>query len=600
MIPSALPVECRSFGASAPIYRRDPGEASRDHGLVGCVSQTLTCSERGWPMVTAISEADERIVRERVRKRRDRFAANTTGFGLKAFSAIVVLMFVAWIALRQYTQLLVMAGGVLIMAIGAWLYPVFRRIGLGTYGIPVFIGMILLIAFSWPLLVPEVMPAVPIACVFATLLGNLLLGDYGGRWVASLCGFGLAVDYVSVNLWTPQWFPSLGETATWMLSAVISVFGFAATALMVRTVTMEQEGSYADAQRAGLDVEKRAAAEKAQRELLQSTVERYVEYMSRVSRGDLSVRLLLDEQAFEEDDPLIVLGRSLNETVTALQRMVMQTRDAATKASSSTAEILATTSQQVAGATQQSVAVSQASTTIDEVRTIAEQTAQRAQSVSELAQQTVEVSRRGQQAVVETIRGMEEVKTKVESIATEILSLSEQAQSIGQIVSTVNEIAAQSNMLALNAAVEAARAGEVGKGFSVVAGEVRSLAEQSRAATERVEEILSAIQGGINTAVMATEEGMKGVDDGVRRSREAGEAIRQLGDSVTESTQAATQIAAAAGQQQIGVEQIAQAMQSIDQATAQNVAGARQSESAANELDVLSRELLENVEQYQL
>jgi methyl-accepting chemotaxis protein len=302
------------------------------------------------------------------------------------------------------------------------------------------------------------------------------------------------------------------------------------------------------------------------------------------------------EQANREIEERIERERS---QFARLQQVLQQTQETASRLAAAATEILAATTQQSAGASEQSAAISQASTTIDEVRTIAEQTADRAQAVADLAQRTAQVSQSGQRAVADTIAGMEEVKGKADTIAGSILDLSEQAQSIGQIIATVSEIADQSNMLALNAAVEAARAGEAGRGFAIVAQEVRSLAEQSRVATEQVAEILTQIQGGINTAVMMAEEGMKGADVGRRLSGRAGQTIDELADSVTQSTQSAAQIAAAAGQQLTGMEQIAQAMGNIRQVTAQSVAGARQVEQTAHELSQLASQLRELVEEYQ-
>lgn len=347
-------------------------------------------------------------------------------------------------------------------------------------------------------------------------------------------------------------------------------------------------------------LEERVLAEESQRKHLQSAVQQYVSYMGNVARGNLAARLPLEGSAEQTDDPLTLLGHNLNDMVASLQRMTARIRDIATDLGSSAAEILAATTQQASGASEQSAAISQASTTIDEVHTIAQQTAQRAQGVADLAQQTAHISQAGQEAVADTIDGMGQVKQKVELIATEVLSLSDQAQAIGAIIASVNEIAAQSNMLALNAAVEAARAGEAGRGFAVVAQEVRSLAEQSREATGQVEELLNRIQRGVNTTVMATEEGMKETDGGVQLTGEAGRAIQNLAEGVTKSTQSAVQIAAAADQQQAGMEQIAQAMENIHQVTAQNVAGARQVEQAAGEVNDLVGQLRELVEQYQL
>lgn len=370
---------------------------------------------------------------------------------------------------------------------------------------------------------------------------------------------------------------------------------------------VEQRAATEQAQREALEqanreIEQRASAERAQREHLQATVQKYVDFMGEVARGNLAARVRVDGDGRgpDGDDPLVMLGHNLNDTVASLQEMTAQIRDAAGNLSAAAAEILAATTQQASGASEQSAAISQTTTTIDEVRAISEQTAQRAQGVVDTAQRTAQVSSSGQQAVSETIQGMGLVKEQVESIASGILALSKQTQAIGQIISTVNDIASQSNMLALNASVEAARAGEAGRGFTVVAQEVRSLAEQSKEATEQVKEILSEIQRGVNAAVMATEEGMKMADSGVKLAGEAGLSIQRLGESVTESTQSAMQIAAAAGQQVTGVEQIALAMQNIDQATTQNLASTQQAERAAQDLADLARSLSEVVGRYQL
>ena len=243
---------------------------------------------------------------------------------------------------------------------------------------------------------------------------------------------------------------------------------------------------------------------------------------------------------------------------------------------------------------------SQTTTTVDELKSIAEQSVARAQEVAGASQRTVEVSRTGRQAVQETIGSMTRIRARVEGIAENILALSEQTQQIGEIIATVNDIAAQSNILALNASVEAARAGEYGKGFAVVAVEVRNLAEQSRQATAQVKAILSDIQKATNATVMATEEGTKGVDEGVLLAAQARDAIEQLAGVIGESAQAATQMVAGGRQQSAGVEQVAMAMQNINQATVQALSSTGEAERAARELNDLARNLAQMVEQYQL
>ncbi len=280
-----------------------------------------------------------------------------------------------------------------------------------------------------------------------------------------------------------------------------------------------------------------------------------------------------------------------------LRRVFASVRGTASDLSASTAEIQAATTQQAAGASEQSAAISQTTTTVDELKTIVEQSVKRAQEVANAAQRTVEVSRAGQRAVDETIGSMAQIKARVEGIAENILALSEQTQQIGEIIATVNDIAAQSNILALNASVEAARAGEYGKGFAVVAVEVRNLAEQSRQATAQVKAILSDIQKATNTTVMATEEGTKGVEEGLQLAAQAGDSIEQLAGVIQESAQAATQMVAGGRQQSAGVEQIAVAMQNINQVTVQNLASTRQTEKAARDLSALADSLIGIVEQ---
>jgi methyl-accepting chemotaxis protein len=179
------------------------------------------------------------------------------------------------------------------------------------------------------------------------------------------------------------------------------------------------------------------------------------------------------------------------------------------------------------------------------------------------------------------------VKEQSESIAQSILGLAEQAQAIGEIIAAVNDIAEQTNLLALNAAIEASRAGEHGRGFTVVASEIKALAEQSKKATGQVRQILGEIQRATNGAVIATERGTRSVDDAIRSAGTAGTTIGALADTIADSAQAAILVTASAGQQQIGMSQIQQAIQSVSQAAHQNLASTREAERAAHDLDLL-------------
>jgi PAS domain S-box-containing protein len=282
----------------------------------------------------------------------------------------------------------------------------------------------------------------------------------------------------------------------------------------------------------------------------------------------------------------------------ARDRLVRAVSETAHNVAAVAAELLAGTTQQASGAQQQAAAVTQTVVTVDEVSQTAEQAAQRARLVAESSQRTAEVGRAGRRSVEEAVAVMGTVKEQVESLAENILVLAEQAQQIGEIIATVNEIAEQTNLHALNAAIEAARAGEHGKGFSVVASEVKVLAEQSKKATAQVRQILGDIQKATNGAVMAAENGTRSVGAAIKVVNQSGDTIRTLSDAISDAVQAATQISASAGQQATGMAQINQAMRNISDVTAQNVASVRQAERAAQDLNTLGTTLKELVAGY--
>ncbi|MEA4909077.1 MAG: methyl-accepting chemotaxis protein [Chloroflexi bacterium] len=317
--------------------------------------------------------------------------------------------------------------------------------------------------------------------------------------------------------------------------------------------------------------------------------------MRDLSAGHLGSRLNMTRL-----DEIGDLGRAMDQFADTLLNITSQTRESAASTTAATAEILAAVSQHTASANEQSAAINQTTTTVDEVRAAAEQTAQKANAVAHEAQGAVAVSEDGRQSLEAIISGMIEIREKVQAIAQDILALSEQTQQIGEITATVNDIADQSNLLALNATIEAAKAGEQGKGFAVVATEVRNLADQSKQATTKVRSILSDIQKATNAAVLATEQGTKGVDTGMALAQQAGGVINQLAEIILEASQAAQQIAISAHQQSIGMEQISQAMKDINQATVQFVAGARQSQTAAENLNVMAQGLQKTVEFYKV
>ncbi|MBA2658897.1 MAG: MCP four helix bundle domain-containing protein [Nitrosospira sp.] len=272
------------------------------------------------------------------------------------------------------------------------------------------------------------------------------------------------------------------------------------------------------------------------------------------------------------------IGIHLSRTITR------ELRESIIQLSASSAEILATTTQVASGAAETAAAVSETTATVEEVKQTAQLASQKARHVSDSAQKASSVSQAGRRSADEAIQGMHRIQEQMGSIAESIVQLSEQSHAIGQIIATVNDLAEQSNLLAVNAAIEATRAGEQGKSFGVVAQEIRSLAEQSRQATSQVRTILGDIQKATNVAVLATEQGNKAVEAGVKQSAETDEAICLLSASINEAAQAATQIAASSQQQMVGMDQVVLAMNNIKQASEQNVTGTKQAEVAAQGL----------------
>lgn len=313
----------------------------------------------------------------------------------------------------------------------------------------------------------------------------------------------------------------------------------------------------------------------------------------RIAEGDLRAKV---EQRSERD----VLGSSFAQMVSNLRSLTSDLAEGVNVLGSSANEISASTTQLAASATESAAAVSETTTTVEEVRQTAQVASQKARNVSDSAQRAAQIAQQGRRSTEDVREGMARIRQQMEAIAASMARLGDQSSAIGQIIATVEDLAAQSNLLAVNAAIEAAKAGEHGKGFGVVAQEVKSLAEQSRQATTQVRTILSDIQKATATAVLATEQGSKAVEAGTRQTNAAAEAIQSLSSGVDEAAQSSVQIAASSQQQLVGVDQVATAMESIKQASTQNVASAKQLEIAAHNLNDLGRRLKQMIARYRV
>lgn len=315
----------------------------------------------------------------------------------------------------------------------------------------------------------------------------------------------------------------------------------------------------------------------------------------RITAGDLSRTVTVSSR-----DEIGQLGLAFNDMVHQLRSFVNQTKEVAGGMSTASSEFLSASAQQAATVSHSSAAVTETNSAVTELQASAQESAKKASEIAATSSEAARTAEEGRKAVAQAVSCMTDIRGKVENIAQNILELSEQSSAIREIISTVNDIANESNILALNASIEATRAGEAGKGFGVVAEQVRNLAEQSRDATSRVKSILDDIQRATSNAVMVTEAGGKGVEAGVQAAAQAGDIIDELAQVVHSTDESLQQVVTAAEQQGVGIEQINQAMSGIEQASAEAVAGSQQAQETAQNLHNIVEELEKSVGSYRL
>jgi len=316
----------------------------------------------------------------------------------------------------------------------------------------------------------------------------------------------------------------------------------------------------------------------------------------RIAKGDLRGEKLRNDSR----DEIGQLADVFNNMVESLKNLTGQILSVTGNVNSAAQEIMASTQEQASGTKEQAATVQEVTSTMQELTQSGSEIADRAKQVAAAAEATSVASRSGVQAVQDTNRTMEAIREQVEEVAEKIVALSQKTQAIGEIVSTVNDIAEQSNLLALNATIEAAAAGDQGNRFSVVANEMKHLADRAKECTVQVRTILGDIQKGINSSVMLTEEGVKRVEVGKQQADVTEQTINEMNNTTLESVKAFQQIIGASNQQQIGFEQVTQGMRDIRQAAEQTAAGTSQLEKAVSNLNALSHQLRAAVEQYQM
>jgi methyl-accepting chemotaxis protein len=314
-----------------------------------------------------------------------------------------------------------------------------------------------------------------------------------------------------------------------------------------------------------------------------------------VGEGDLTPK-----SAREGGDEMGKLAQGLNQIVNRLRNMATQTRLATANLNAATVEILASAREQSAVTGEQVAAYQETNATMQQVSQSGLQISEKAKQVTTSAEAVSLANTTGVDAVQKANQTVEAIHEQAEAVAQNIVALSEKTQMVGDILATVNDIAEQSHLLALNAAIEAAAAGEHGRTFSVVAGEIKNLADQSKAATVKVKTILGDIQKEINTSVMLTEEAVKRVDVGRHQADVAASAIRNMTANIDQSVQAFQQIVAGTNQQQIGFENVMQAMKDLSRGSEQAAVSNRQTEKSAASLTDVGAQLRMATDGYRL
>ena len=334
--------------------------------------------------------------------------------------------------------------------------------------------------------------------------------------------------------------------------------------------------------------------------ILNKTVAKPLNHISIVATSIASGDLNVEVGSTHRTDEIGRLILAFNNMVINLKVSLKDISEGVVALGSASSEILAATSQVSASSIETSTAISQTTTTVEEVRQASQLSSEKASKITDNAQQTAYVTQTGIDAVGKTIEVMRVVQHHMETIANTIVRLSEQSQQIGGIIASVNDVADQSTLLAVNAAIEASKAGEHGKGFTVVAQEIKNLSLRSKKATMQVRNILSDVQKATTAAVLSSGQGTKAVNDALNQTNQAAETIQILSKNVNEFLQAASLIVASSQQQVIGMDQVGLAMNSINQAGAENAASMKQAENSAKDLNKLGIKLKLLVDKYQM
>jgi len=329
---------------------------------------------------------------------------------------------------------------------------------------------------------------------------------------------------------------------------------------------------------------------------IRSIMFRLVATMQRVAANDLAT----DDAEITTEDEIGQAGTAFNRMKNSLREMIQSIAGTAQHVASASEELSSSATQQAQSAETQKDQTAQVATAMQEMSSTVLQVSENSNKAAEASRQAAETARRGGAIVEETLSRMRAIADSVSGTAKKMDELGKSSDQIGQIVGVINDIADQTNLLALNAAIEAARAGEQGRGFAVVADEVRKLAERTTTATKEIAGMIKNIQQETKTAVTAMETGTKQVEEGVKSTIQAGGSLKEIIHMAEQVGEMVMQIATAAMEQSSASEEVNQNMEKIAKLVKESADGAQQSAKACQDLSSLAFDLQNMVGTFKL
>ncbi len=316
--------------------------------------------------------------------------------------------------------------------------------------------------------------------------------------------------------------------------------------------------------------------------------------MEQFAQGDLTV-IVLPER---EDDDIAKLFNSFNKTVENIKNIILQIRNAVEATASSATQILSSAEEMAAGTQEQSSQTAEVSVAMEEMSRTVVETASNATLSAEASQDAKNKVNEGTEKVHLSKDGMKRIVAATNTVGENIASLTNKTEQIGEITQVINDIADQTNLLALNAAIEAARAGEHGRGFAVVADEVRKLAENTTKATKEIANTIKDIQLQGKEADISMHEAGVVVNEGIKLNEEVGDVLNAILLNAENVSMQISQVAAASEQQSATSEQVSSNLEAINNVANESAAGVQQIANAAEDLNGLTKNLSILVEQF--